>query len=243
MAARLLGVQGQGRLEGVLGVLLPASRPEELRQPDLGGHRLRVRRDSLPERRLGLLPSSFHELKPAEVRLPTRSRVKGDGLLDQRDAFVDVLEPRQGVPAKDQRIGILRVHAERLLRAGPGLVHPAGGEQQRARLQLRVSVVGQQVRRAHVLGERAAPVPVLEVEVAQFQTCGGELDVLLHRVPELQHGGGIVALLQQGVAALEVALGAPRAAGHRERATTVAPTTRRIQSWEFHGESRLQREG
>jgi hypothetical protein len=130
---------------------------------------------------------------------------------------VEVPEARQRVGAQHERVGVLRLDGERLVGARLRVLGPAGQEQQRARLQLRVRILRQQVRRAHVFAERSGEVLLLHVGVGELQVRLRQHRVFLHRVPQLQDGGVNFALLEIRGAAIQAALGAPRATGHRHR--------------------------
>ena len=239
----IAGVERQRRLEGRLRLRHPAGRPEELRQRQLRQHRLGVRRDGLPERGLGFLVPSLGELEDAQVGLAVGCRIQRDGLLDHRDGPVDVGKPREGVGPEHEGFRVLGVNGQGLVRAGLRIFGPARHEQQRARLQLGVGVVRQQVGRAHVLGQRARPIPLLQIKLAELEAGGHERRVLLSGVAVLQDGGVNVAFREVGVAAIEVALGAPRVPrGHPHRHHGSTDDDRNPASG-CHRESALQREG
>ena len=134
LANALAGSMASAALKDAFGVGWLPGAPEELPQRELRGHRLRVGRDGLPERGLGLREVAAGRLDGAEVGLPGRGRVELQRLLHLLQRAVEVLEARQRVGAQHERVDVLRVDGERLVGARLRVLGPPGQQQQRARL-------------------------------------------------------------------------------------------------------------
>ena len=179
--------------------------PVEVRQPQTRRYGLRVGLDCLLERGLRLIASIRCLLQSPEAGVAERVvGVELDRLLDLLDCSVHIFEPGQRIAEQELSVDVLAVERERLVGTCLGILELLGVQQEAAGLQLRLDILGHEIRGADVLTPRARPIPVEHERFGKVVACPSEPRVLLQRIPILDDGFLGLSLAQELVAACEV---------------------------------------
>ena len=134
--------------------------------------------------------SPFARLQGAQARIADAlRRVVLDGLFDLGDGAVHVLQSGERVAFQHLRFNAIRRRASARARHVPfASSNWPASRQQLASLELRVHILGHQVRRPNLLAERALGVLVLQIRVGQLRPRLTGSGVRLHREPVFQDG-------------------------------------------------------
>ena len=215
----IVGGDLEGAFERTRGVGLAAIGPVEVRQSEMGSGRLRIGLDGLPERsfRIRLSPRGLLEGPEADVAERV-VRIEPDGFLNFFDGAIDIPQAGEGVAEQDLRIHVAAIEREGIVGARRRVLELTREQQHAARLQLRLDVLRQQVRRADVLAGRSRPVSILNIGLGEAEARFAETRILLEGVAILNNRFADLLLAHEPIAALACTRAwRPRGRAYRRR--------------------------